>query len=392
MRHGEANDIIEQLWGNEMGWEHPTAEYYSNWLNPNGNRWYRSQTGAYDWNGRNASDQLLEDIDANPESADAYGYYTPQYVVTDSTGNVNISSPIILNKSELRSTGNDASPFSSRKLYYSDNGNSEFDGRYLIGDGIDEEGNVTGSVFWISPDPNKPWIFESGKIGQYVSNLPSNSIRLTPEISKILASNKEFLRKFQEDANFRDKFERILASSVGRAGNFAYWTTTRFSKNDWINMGFSPEEAQKLVNLFMDFNNANKFIETGKWKRVREKMVNKPTLHKDGGIVKASIGDTIGKSAGTQATATQIKTEKPIQDTREFTNWGKGKLQPHDYMELAAIVGDAASIGIGWFYSWIPSRCYQRRLPMKWLSSIWFKLRSWFFRAIARVRVSKCFY
>lgn len=48
MKHGEANNLIQYLWDNEIGYDRPTGEYYSNWLDPNGNRWYRSANGSYD--------------------------------------------------------------------------------------------------------------------------------------------------------------------------------------------------------------------------------------------------------------------------------------------------------------------------------------------------------
>ncbi|MBQ8132571.1 MAG: hypothetical protein IJ193_08780 [Bacilli bacterium] len=39
------------------------------------------------------------------------------------------------------------SPFHRNKLWFSENGNSDFDGRYFLGDGYDDEGNVTGAGF-----------------------------------------------------------------------------------------------------------------------------------------------------------------------------------------------------------------------------------------------------
>ena len=61
-------------------------------------------------------------------------------------------------------------------------------------------------------------------------------------------------------------------------------------------------------------------------------MVVKPTLHETGGkIEKAAMGDMLGSAGKTSANATQIKSEKPITDTGNFTNiFGKGPLQSHD--------------------------------------------------------------
>ena len=75
-------------------------------------------------------------------------------------------------------------------------------------------------------------------------------------------------------------------------------------------------------------------------------MVNKPTLHKNGGeIQKAALGDMLG-SAGTISSApTQLLLEKPIRDPGTFANFGKDKLQSQDLIELGAVVADAASIG-----------------------------------------------
>ena len=81
-------------------------------------------------------------------------------------------------------------------------------------------------------------------------------------------------------------------------------------------------------------------------KRRAERMVSKPTLYKDGGTVKADAGTMLGNSGTTSASATRTKTNQPINDVRNFSNFGKAKLQPHDYIELAAVVADAASIGL----------------------------------------------
>ncbi|MBQ8132569.1 MAG: hypothetical protein IJ193_08770, partial [Bacilli bacterium] len=121
-----------------------------------------------------------------------------------------------------------------------------------------------------------------------------------------------------------------------------------------MNLGFDRDTARKLAQMSRNYSQNQRAplgafltpIKSNRGKRRAERMVHKPTLHKDGGkIEKAAYGDMMGRSSGSAATPTQVKTDKPIRDTREYTNFGQ-KLQPHDYIELGALLADAASIGL----------------------------------------------
>ena len=350
MRHNEANDLIEQLWGNEMGWEAPNGQYYSDWLDPNGNIYYRSRTGDYNWTGKDGNQQLVEWVAANPELADEFGYYTPQFKLTDQYGNeLNKLGPERINGlTELSLAQRYNSPFNRHKLWYSENGNSEFDGRYFLGDGYDDEGNVTGAGFWINPnDPTGDWIYESDEMKSYVPDIEGNAVRVPKEMVAILASNPDFIKRFQNDeSGFRSKFAKVMAGAVGRGINFST-AMSNAGVQSWMNLGFDRDTAKKLALICNQYARNHDIFKSNRSKRRIERLVHKPELHKDGGKVeKAAYGEMVGKSSGSSATPTQTKTDKPIRDTREYTNFGKGKLQPHDYIELGAVLADAASIGL----------------------------------------------
>ena len=350
MRHNEANDLIEQLWGNEMGWEAPTGQFYSDWLDPNGNIYYRSRTGDYNWTGKDDNQQLVEWVAANPELADEFGYYTPQFKLTDQYGNeLNKLGPEIINGlTELSLAQRYNSPFNRHKLWYSENGNSEFDGRYFLGDGYDDEGNVTGAGFWINPNnPTEDWIFESDEMQNYVPDIKGNAVRVPKEMVRILSSDPNFITKFKNDeSGFRSKFAKVMAGAVGRGINFST-AMSNAGVQSWMNLGFDRDTAKKLALICNQYARNHDIFKSNRSKRRAERLVHKPELHKDGGKVeKAAYGEMVGKSSGSSATPTQTKTDKPIRDTREYTNFGKGKLQPHDYIELGAVLADAASIGL----------------------------------------------
>lgn len=352
MHHNEANNLIEQLWGNEVGWNAPDSKYYSNWLDPNGNIYYRSRTGDYNWKGKNEGQQLIQYVEANPELADEFGYYTPKFRITDRNGNIDLSAigpEVIQDLIELPIAQRQPSNFDRHRLWYSDSGNSEFDGRYLLGDAVDDDGNVSGAGFWVNPnDPNSQWLFESSEMARYVPDTDGNAIRIPKEMSNIFEKNSDFINNFQNNPEFRKKFVKVMAGSVGRAGN---WSTAGATTNInlWKSLGFNDEQARELTRI------ARKYSENGLWrmfkssrgKRRAERMVSKPSLHKDGGTIqKAAIGDMLGSANSVSAAPTQIKTNKPLRDPGTFANFGKDKLQAHDIMELGAVIADAASIGL----------------------------------------------
>lgn len=357
MRHNEANALIEQLWGVPVEWEAPTGEFYSDWLDPNGNIYYRSRTGDYNWTGKDGNQQLVEWVAANPELADAFGYYTPRFKLTDKNGNeLNKYGPEnIAGLTQLADSQRYKSPFHRNKLWFSENGNSDFDGRYFLGDGYDDEGNVTGAGFWVNPnDPTGDWIYESDEMKNYVPDIEGSAVRVPKEMVAILTSNPDFIEKFQKDeSGFRSKFAKVMAGAVGRGINFSTFMANA-GPQAWMNLGFDRDTARKLAQMSRNYSQNQRAplgafltpIKSNRGKRRAERMVHKPTLHKDGGkIEKAAYGDMMGRSSGSAATPTQVKTDKPIRDTREYTNFGQ-KLQPHDYIELGALLADAASIGL----------------------------------------------
>ena len=351
MQHNAANDLIEQLWGNEVGWYAPDGKYYSNWLDPNGNRYYRSVTGEYNWTGKNGNQQLISWVDANPELADEFGYYNPHFQITDEWGNRDLSAPemetvpglVKLGKNEVK-----PSKFDRRELYFSDSGNSEFDGRYIVGDAIDENGKVTGAAFWINPNnPNAEWLFESSKLNDYVEGMEGNAVRIPKSMSNILSQNPQFMRAFQNNPELRDRFIRLIAGSIGSAWNAGVANST-VKANEWEALGFSKEQAAQLAKESDKLSERKRLFARPRTIRRQERVVSKPQLHKTGGKVqKAAMGDMLGSKNDVGAAVTQTKTDKPIKDPAHFKNIGDGeKMQKEDWWELGALVGDAASLGL----------------------------------------------
>ncbi len=351
MQHNAANDLIEQLWGNEVGWNAPDGKYYSNWLDPNGNRYYRAVTGEYNWTGKNGNQQLISWVDANPELADEFGYYNPHFQITDEWGNRDLSAPEMETVPGLVKLGKkDVKPskFDRRELYFSDSGNSEFDGRYIVGDAVDEDGKVTGAAFWINPNnPNAEWLFESSKLNDYVEGMEGNAVRIPKSMSNILAQNPQFMTVFQNNPELRDRFVRLIAGSIASAWNAGVENSTVTAK-EWESFGFTKEQAAQLAKESDKLSERKRLFARPRTIRRQERVVSKPQLHKTGGKVqKAAMGDMLGSKNDVGAAVTQIKTDKPIKDTAHFKNIGDGeKMQKEDWWELGALVGDAASLGL----------------------------------------------
>ena len=350
MRHGEANNLIEQLWGSEVGWNAPNGEYYSNWMDPNGNIYYRSRTGDYDWAGKNGNQQLVQYVEANPELADEFGYYVPKFRVTDAYGNVDLNQQVpesVNGLTEKPLSSRQASEFNRRKLWFSDEGNSEFDGRYLLGDGADQNGKVTGAGFWIDPNnPDAEWIFESDEMSRYVNGLDGNAVKIPKEMSNILQQNKNFMWNFQNNPEFRRKFVKVIAGAVGSGWNLST-AGANVTPAMWRAIGFTQEQSNALAKIGKNYSQNWAVFKSSRGARRAERVVSKPTLHKDGGkIEKDQMGNMIGSAGSVNAAPTQVKVEQPLRDPGSFANFGKDKLQDHDWLELGAVLGDAASIGL----------------------------------------------
>lgn len=56
----------------------------------------------------------------------------------------------------------------------------------------------------------------------YVPDIEGSAVRVPKEMVAILASNPDFIDKFQKDeSGFRSKFAKVMAGAVGRGINFS---------------------------------------------------------------------------------------------------------------------------------------------------------------------------
>ena len=56
----------------------------------------------------------------------------------------------------------------------------------------------------------------------YVPDIEGNAVRVPKEMVAILASNPDFIKRFQNDeSGFRSKFAKVMAGAVGRGINFS---------------------------------------------------------------------------------------------------------------------------------------------------------------------------
>ena len=361
MRLIDANNQMEQLWGNTPDWSRGDTKHYMNWVNPNGNIFYRGVTGSYNWDKSNPNaTQLAQFVEINPELADPFGRYTPQYMETDAYGNAFLNedgTAVAYNGTPIkRENPDENAAFYRRELMYSDNPNSKFNGRYLVGDAEDENGNHTGLGFWIDPNnASSDWIVDANW-NNYVSGMENTGIQLPPEMAQILSKYQGVMDGLQNNPVLRDKFIKMLATKV--ASNWNLITGEKsMTPNDWKLLGISdPSDIETLMRIVRE-KGAFKIFRGSKNSRRSEYAVIKPTLHKDGGkIEKHDIGQLLGKSDTNKSAPTQMKTDKPIRDIRRFHEIGSGDTQQkHDYLELMALIGDLASLGISLGTGWNPA-------------------------------------
>lgn len=319
-----ADSTMKWLWGKPMEFEsyNPTSEYNA-WLaeRANPNFRYRSETANYVLeNGQ----QILSYFDGTER--DVWGQPTLKYALFDKDGNF-IQDINDIN-AYTRIEDENVNPVGFRGVHQliSDE-NSPYYGYYAVTPPT-HNGENPLTLYYNSKDPLDV-IMDMSLMDNY-KRFKGKNIRLPKEFVKELQRNPYFFDNLFGQKQAQERFVKLLGQGV--TSGFADFFNDDFEAGPrWFKkMGFTPEAADRLTNIFADWSDRN-----GKSAFERQDKRLVVPMNQKGGLV--------GKSVASVA-----PNAKPIKDYKDPTktagvhdDWN---LSSADKLQIASIAGDVASL------------------------------------------------
>ena len=332
-----ADQIIKHLWDGRTNYALGNSDVYSQFLHENPNYRWTSITGAYDVP-LSEGEQLIEYY--NPEDAvDDYGYGTARWAVLDNNGNFVRSVD-----SRGNATGQSASALSGKKIAKTASGNSTYDG-LVIEDLVDKDGESTGVTLFKDPDTGD-FIYRGRIRG---ANVGDNQDYIMPQsIAQILNKPEyaSFWDKLKSDRQLQRQFERTLGDTIN-SGFRDMFTWNTMSKKNWMELGFSKEDAKMLVEEFDKYaSNAEK---NQRSIRRANRLIDQIEIQRNGGTIsKFQPGGAVGTTESKGHTEKRLNTDFKHADN--FAAIGDGEwegLTGADWAEIGALVADMTGLGLG---------------------------------------------
>lgn len=350
----KANDIIRQYWNDKQRSDYALAskaDIALKYFRDNPNIRWTSVTGMYDYP-IDPNHQLLNIYDPNQE-VDMFGQGKTQYIVLDQEGN--LVNPVDNPGKQIKT---EAEPLKGRTIVNAPG--SIYHGMEIFhpeGSGV--------SFFW---DPKTNRLIYNGGLDFVNENIVNGRGFLIPEhIAKVLNSHPDSIQGFinnlleRKDGHAKTHL-RDFKRTLGRVINTGWRDKTDFgltnlmSDDDWIELGYSPEQAQWLWDEFKRISKND--VGGSQDERIRTYLVDayNPTpvpvvqAQKLGGkieyIKKLQPGGIVGNTK-TQG-FTQQKLSQPFVNENNFHEFGSdGVLTTADYVDLSGLVADAVGIGLG---------------------------------------------
>lgn len=332
-----ANQIIKHIWDGRTNYALGTGDTYAKFLADNPAYRWTSITGAYDVP-LAPGEQLIEYYDPNGV-IDAYGYGQAQWAVLDADGNF-----LRTLDSRGNPTGVSASALTGKKIARSTTGNSVYDGT-IVEDLTDKDGEYTGTTLF--KDPKTGALIYRGRIRG--ANIESNQDYVIPQsIADILNKDEYsgFWDKLKANKQLQRQFERTLGDTVNSAFRDLF-TWNVMSVENWMELGISKEDAEKLVAEFNRYV-SNKEKDRRSVRRA-QRLVDQVALQRKGGnIPKFQPGGAVGTTNTSSHSERRLNTNyQNADDFAAFNDGEKEGLTGADIAEIGALVADAVGIGFG---------------------------------------------
>lgn len=341
-RNEDANNIIKHFWTEGNNYIHLDDDHYSNFLSKDG-RMFRDVTHLYEVP---EGQQLVEWFDKDPSKANAWGEYNPSYAYLDKNGmydyNGETDGPLKLIK---RQTPDNAKSFTARKiLYFENDPDSIYNGRYVTDSSINNETDMQSSTFFYV-DPNNPsdLILHMPEL----ENKVGGDIRIPKEIGEIFLQNKNILKNIENNRALREDFIKWLTGLTKSYFDRHFWNWSDKSYSlwdkDWNLLGFNKEQSDAIRNLY------KKYVDSSDNNvRQRKYIVHRPvTSNKNGGILKMANGDVVWNNTTVESASNIKPTSDEIHLASEEKKIGDGQdLTSADWMDVGAFAADLASLGL----------------------------------------------
>lgn len=332
-----ADSIIKHLWDGRTNYSLGSGDTYSKFLAEHPEYRWTSITGAYDAP-LSPGEQLIEFYDPSG-STDAFGYGQAKWAVLDQDGNF-----LRFVDSRGNSTGKSASALTGKKIARTETGNSTYDG-LIVEDLVDKDGESTGVTLF--RDPNTGNFIYRGRIRG--ANVGDNQDYIMPQsIAQILNKPEyaSFWDKLKSDRQLQRQFERTLGDTIN-SGFRDMFTWNTMSKKNWMELGFSKEDAEMLVEEFDKYaSNAEKSQRTV---RRANRLIDQIEIQRNGGTIsKFQPGGAVGTTESKGHTEKRLNTDFKHADN--FAAIGDGKwegLTGADWAEIGALVADMTGLGLG---------------------------------------------
>ena len=330
-----ADKIIKHLWDGRTNYALGNTDVYSSFLAQNPNYRWASITGAYDVP-LSEGEQLIEYYDPT-KNTDPYGYGQAMWAVLDKDGNF-----LRTVTSRGNATGQSASALTGQKMAKTVGGNSTYDG-LVIEDLTDIDGESTGTT--IFRDPASGNMIYRGRIRG--ANTDEGKDYVIPSsISTILNRYPDFWSKLKSNKQLQRQFERTLGDTIN-SGFRDMFTWNTMSKNNWIELGISPEDAAILVNEFEKY--ASNSEKDQRSVRRANRLLDQVSLQKNGGnIPMFQPGGAVGTTSSKGHTEKRLNTN--YQNADDFAAIGDGEwegLTGADWAEIGGLVADTVGLGLG---------------------------------------------
>ena len=333
-----ADQLIKHIWDGRKNYAlGNNSDVYSQFLADNPNYRWTSITGAYDIP-LAEGEQLIEYYDPSG-NVNEFGYGNAQWAVLDKDGNF-----VKTINSRGNLTGNNPSSLIGKKIARTTSGNSTYDG-LVIEDLIDEDGDYTNTT--IFQDPNTGEFIYRGRIRGAKTD-PNKDYVMPKVISDILSKPeyKRFWEKLKSDKKLQRQFERTLGDTIN-SGVRDLFTWNTMSKQNWMELGFSEEDAKTLVKEFDRY--ASNSEKNRRSIRRANRLINQVQINKTGGnIPMFQPGGAVGTITSKGHTEKQLNTN--YQNADDFATIGDGEwegLTGTDWAEIGALTADMVGLGLG---------------------------------------------
>ena len=332
-----ADSIIKHLWDGRTNYSLGSGDTYSKFLAEHPEYRWTSITGAYD-TPLTSGEQLIEFYDPNGLT-DAFGYGQAKWAVLDQDGNF-----LRFVDSRGNPTGKSASALTGKKIARTETGNSVYDG-LIVEDLVDKDGESAGVTLFKDPDTGD-FIYRGRIRG---ANVGDNQDYIMPQsIAQILNKPEyaSFWDKLKSDRQLQRQFERTLGDTIN-SGFRDRFTWNTMSKKNWMELGFSKEDAEMLVEEFDKYaSNAEKSQRTI---RRANRLIDQIEIQRNGGTIsKFQPGGAIGTTESRGHTEKRLNTDFKHADN--FAAIGDGELEGltgADWAELGALVADMGGLALG---------------------------------------------